>query len=182
MYIKPHRRRAGFTLIEILFFVILATIVVVAGVTLANNFMRTVACLTNTVDLDEKSRLAADRISREIRQCEAVQNATSNSIVLLMGTNLVTYRHHPELDEKPLVRTSLEEPGKEDIVLTGCDYVRFDLFKRQPAAGPYDQYPAATSPAECKVVQLNWVCSRYLLGFRANSTTMQSAKVVIRKK
>jgi hypothetical protein len=179
MSIKPHRRSA-FTLVEILFFVILATIVVVAGVTLASNFMRTVAFLTNTVDLDTKSRLAADRISREIRQCDGIQSASANSIVLRLGTNLVTYIHRPDLEDKPLLRLSADNEG-QDTVLTGCDYVRFDLFKRQPAAGPYDQYPAATSPAECKVVQLNWVCSRTLLGFRANSTTMKSAKVVIRK-
>jgi|SRR5688572_1377260 len=177
MFIKLHRR-AGFTLIEILFFVILATIVVVAGVTLANNFMRTVAFLTNTVDLDEKSRLAADVISREIRQCDRVESASSNKLVLRLGTNLTTFVHYP--DRQELRRSSLDEPGEETI-LTGCEYVRFDLFKRQPALGPYDQYPPATSPAECKVVQLNWVCSRSLLGFKANTTTMQSAKVVIRK-
>jgi Tfp pilus assembly protein FimT len=49
MSIKSNRR-AGFSLIELLFFVVLATIVVVAGVTLATNFMRTVAFLTNTVE------------------------------------------------------------------------------------------------------------------------------------
>jgi hypothetical protein len=32
------------------------------------------------------------------------------------------------------------------------------------------------------MVQLNWVCSRELLGFKANSSTMQSGKIVIRKK
>jgi hypothetical protein len=181
MSIKLHRRRAGFSLIEILFFVILATIVVVAGVNLATNFMRTVAFLTNTVELDTKSRLAADLMSRDIRQCDRIESASSNSIVLRLGTNLTTYIYRPDLPDKPLVRFSPEDPPRGTNILSGCDYVRFDLFKRQVATGAYDQYPPATSPAECKVVQLNWVCSRTLLGFRANSTTMQSAKVVIRK-
>lgn len=176
MCIKPHRQ-AGFTLIEILFFVILATIVVVAGVNLASNFMRTVAFLTNTVDLDTKSRLAADLISREIRQCNAIESASSNVIVLRLGTNLTTYAHHPE--SNVLVRVTAEDG--EEVVLTHCEYVRFDLFQHQASSGPYDKYDPAV-PANCKVVQLNWVCSRYLLGFKANTTTMQSAKVVIRKK
>ena len=179
MSIKPNRR-AGFSLIELLFFVILATIVVVAGVTLATNFMRTVAFLTNTVDLDTKSRLAADYISREIRQCHEVRNATANSIVLRLGTNLTTYTHYPDRPEKPLVRFSTED-GRQTNILTGCDYVRFDLFQHQLATAPYDQYLPA-SPTNCKVVQLNWVCSRELLGFKANSSTMQSGKIVIRKK
>jgi hypothetical protein len=179
MCIKANRR-AGFSLIELLFFVILATIVVVAGVTLATNFMRTVAFLTNTVDLDTKSRLAADYISREIRQCHEVQNATANSIVLRLGTNLTTYTYYPDRQEKPLVRLSTED-GRETTILTGCNYVRFDLFQHQLATAPYDQYLPA-SPTNCKVVQLNWVCSRELLGFKANSTTLQSGKIVIRKK
>lgn len=178
MYIKRHRR-AGFSLIELLFFVILATIVVVAGVTLATNFMRTVAFLTNTVDLDTKSRLAADRVTREIRQCHEVQNATGNSIVLRLGTNLTTYAHDPQTRE--LVRMSADLPNGKETILEGCDYVRFDLFQHQLAMAPYDQYLPA-SPTNCKMVQLNWVCSRELLGFKANTTTMQSGKIVIRKK
>jgi hypothetical protein len=171
-------RRAGFSLIEILFFVILATIVVVAGVNLATNFMRTVAFLTNSVDLDTKSRLAADRMSREIRQCDAVQASTTNSIVLRLGTNLTTFVHRPDLPDKPILRLHTEDA--QQTVLTDVDYLRFDLFQHQPVTGPYDVYPAAV-PANCKLVQMNWVCTRYLLGFKANTTTMQSAKVVIRK-
>ena len=159
-----------------LFFLVLATIVVVAGVGLANNFMRTAAFLTNTVDLDTKSRLAADRISREIRQCDGIHNASSNTLTLRLGTNLTTYVHY--LESRELVRYT---PADDEVVLTGCDYVRFDLFQKQLAAGPYDKYLPAY-PTNCKVVQLNWVCSRELLGFKANSTTMQSAKIVIRKK
>lgn len=180
MCIKSHtpQRRAAFSLIEMLFFVVLATIVVVAGVGLATNFMRTVAFLTNTVDLDTKSRLAADRISREIRQCDAVHNASSNIIVLRLGTNLTTFAH--DAGKRTLVRFE-GDAADDEVILTGCDYVRFDLFQRQLTAAPYDRYEPAT-PANCKIVQLNWVCSRELLGFKANTTTMQSAKIVIRKK
>src|SRR5687767_12844277 len=115
-------RRAGFSLIEILFFVILATIVVVAGVNLATNFMRTVAFLTNSVDLDTKSRLAADRMSREIRQCDAVQASTTNSIVLRLGTNLTTFVHRPDLPDKPILRLHTEDA--QQTVLTDVDYLR----------------------------------------------------------
>ena len=183
MSIKRHHglaRGEGFTLIELLFFCVLATIVVVAGVTLATNFMRTVAFLTGTVDLDTKSRLAADRISREIRQCDTVQSVGADRLVLRLGTNLTTYIHYPDQKDRPLVRLSTDSPYAETN-LTGVDYVRFDLFQHQLQVAPYDQYLSA-NPTNCKIVQLNWVCSRELLGFKANSTTMQSAKIVIRKK
>jgi hypothetical protein len=100
--------------------------------------------------------------------------------VLRLGTNLTTYAYYPDRPEKPLVRFSTED-GRQTNILTGCDYVRFDLFQHQLAAAPYDQYLPA-SPTNCKMVQLNWVCSRELLGFKANSSTMQSGKIVIRKK
>ena len=69
-------------------------------------------------------------------------------------------------------------------ILTGCDYVRFDLFQKNPTTVAYDpnfNYLPA-QPTDCKVVQLNWVCSRSLLGFKANTTVMQSGKIMIRKK
>jgi len=180
MYIK--RRHSAFTLIEVLIFVVLTTLVVCAGAVLAHSFMRSVAFLTNSVDLDTKSRMAADRISREIRNCDAIQSVSSNSIVLRSGPNLTSYIHHPDLKDKPLVR--LNADGSDEWILTGCDYVRFDLYKKNPTTVAYDpnyNYLPA-QPTDCKVVQLNWVCSRYLLGFKANTTVMQSGKIMIRKK
>src|SRR6266513_6334013 len=118
MFIKAHLkgRRAGFTLIEILFVVILTTMVVVAGVTLAQNFMRTVAYLTYSVDLDNHSRLAADRMSQEIRQCDRIQSASRSSLVLRAGTNLTSYVYYPETRE--LIRSTA---GSDEKILTGCD-------------------------------------------------------------
>lgn len=171
------RQRSGFTLIEMLIAVTITALVVAAGAVLAHNFMRSVAFLTNAVELDAKSRLAIDNISREIRQCDAVLAATTNMLALRLGSNVTTYVHDPEKREL----TRALDGGDPEVYLSGCDYLRFDLFQRNPLSGRYDDYPGA-SPKDCKVVQLNWVCSRYLLGFKANSTTMQSAKVVIRKK
>src|SRR5882762_599466 len=116
------RRHSAFTLVEVLIFVVLTTLVVCAGAVLAHSFMRSVAFLTNSVDLDTKSRLAADRISREISNCEAIQAASSNSIVLRLGTNVTTYAYDPGKHE--LSRTATDD--FPEVILTGCDYVRFD--------------------------------------------------------
>ena len=179
MYIR--RRNAAFSLVEVLIFVVISTLVVGAGAVLAHSFMRSVAFLTNSVDLDTKSRMAADIMSRDIRNCDAVQSVSSNSIVLVLGAKTNSYTYYPDQKEKPLVRATTDDG--EDTILTGCDYVRFDLFQRNPTAlayNPTNNYLPAT-PANCKVVQLNWVCSRYLLGFKANTTVMQSGKIMIRK-
>jgi hypothetical protein len=169
------RRRSGFSLIEYVITLAIALLVITTGAAVSQNFLRAVAFLSNAVDLDTKSRLAIDRMSREIRGCDAVEAASTNGLVLRFGTNLTAFEYHPETRE--LIRTD-PDTGTE-VYLKGCDYVRFDLFRRNPLAARYDDFPTATT-TNCKIVQISWVCSRRLLGFKANTGRMQSAKVVIR--
>ena len=168
-----HRRR-GATLVEYIVTLAITGLAIAVGAAISENFMRSVAFLSNAVDLDAKSRLAIDRMSREIRQCDAVATAWSNGIVLRAGTNLTTFEYHPQT--RQLTR---DDDSGTEVYLKGCDYIRFDLFRRNPLSGRYDEYPTATS-RDGKLVQINWVCSRRLLGFAANEGRMQSARVVIR--
>lgn len=142
---------------------------------LSTNFMKSVAFLTDSVELDAKSRIAFDRLSREIRQCDGVAACTANELVLRLGSNRVSFVYNP--DTRHLMRNT---STNTELYLGSCDYIRFDLFQRNLKSESYDHYPAAT-PESCKVVQISWICSRELLGFRASTATMQSAKVVIRK-
>ena len=64
--------------------------------------------------------------------------------------------------------------------MTECDYLRFAIFQRNPIGGTYDQY-ATASATNCKLVQLNWICSRTILGAKVNTESVQSAKIVIRR-
>jgi len=171
------QRRSGFSLIEYLVTLTITVLIIAAGAAASENFLRAVAFLTNSVDLDAKNRLAVDRMSREIRGCDAVDSAWSNGLVLRVGTNLTAFEYNPATRE--LVRDH-PETGTE-VYLKGCDSVRFDLFRRNPLSGPYDNYPTATT-TNCKIIQISWVCSRSLLGFKANRGKMESAMVVIRNK
>jgi hypothetical protein len=171
-------RRTGFTIVEYLVALGIGLLCIATGVAISNNFMRSVAFLSNAMDLDAKSRLAVDRMSREIRQCDAVDSAGTNQLVLRMGTNLITFEYVPAT--RQLVRA---DPARgTEVYLKGCDYIRFDLFRRNPMTPSYrptDTYPIGTA-ASCKMIQINWVCSRRLLGFPANKGRMESARVVIR--
>jgi len=136
---------------------------------------RSFADLANYVDLDSNTRLALDLMSRDIRQADSLTSYSSNALTFQMGTNQLTYTRNSA--RRSLVRQlgSVETP-----ILTDCDDVHYDIYQRNPTNGDYDFYPAAT-PANCKVVQVTLVCSRSMLGSKANSATMQSAKIVIRK-
>lgn len=169
------RGRSALSLVEYLVTLSIVVLLIVTGAAASENFLRAVAFLTNSVDLDAKNRLAIDRMSRDIRGCDAVDAAWSNGLVLRFGTNLVTFEYHP--DTRQLVRDH-PDTGTE-VYLKGCDHVRFDLFRRNPLGDPYDTYPTATA-TNCKIVQISWVCSRRLLGFKAHTGRMQSARVVIR--
>jgi len=170
-------RRSGFSLVEYLVTLTITVLIIAAGAAASENFLRAVAFLTNSVDIDAKNRLAIDKMSREIRGCDAVDSAWSNGLVLRVGTNLTAFEYDPA--KRELTRDH-PDTGTE-VYLKGCDHVRFDLFRRNPLSGPYDIYPTATS-TNCKIVQISWVCSRSLLGFKANRSKMESARVVIRNK
>ncbi len=66
-------------------------------------------------------------------------------------------------------------------MLTGCTYLNFGMYQRVPIDGTLEQFNAADY-ATCKVVQLDWICSRKIFNKSDNTESIQSAKVVIRKK
>src|SRR5438045_7217865 len=75
--------RAGFTLVEMM--VTLATgLVVVTALALVFFFSnRSFASLTNYLDLDLKTQVALDKMSREIRQVNQLSSYTSNKLVFV---------------------------------------------------------------------------------------------------
>src|SRR5687768_2383614 len=89
-------RRSGFSLVEYLVAITMIVLIIATGAAVSENFLRAVAFLTNSVELDAKNRLAIDRVSREIRRCDAVQSAWSNGVVLRTGTNLTTFQYDPD--------------------------------------------------------------------------------------
>lgn len=179
---KP--RRLGFTIVELLITLGVGGLLLAAVALISENFMRSVAFLTNSVEMDAKSRVAFDRLSREIRQCDGVVSCSANSLVLRMGTNLVNFEYKP--DTRHLLRNGYAMFGASgtnaELYLGGCDYIRFDLFQRNSTSLgiAYDTYKPAT-PANCKIVQVSWICSRDMLGAKVSTATMQAAKIVIRK-
>jgi len=136
---------------------------------------RSFASLALYADLDGRSRVALDSLSRDLRQAKRVTNYATNELTVLLGTNQVTFRHVPS--SKSLVRVA---GGSSKKLLSNCDYLRFDIFQRNLTNGNYDYYPAATA-TNCKVVQVSWTCSRDILGHKTESAAVESAKVVIRQ-
>jgi len=154
----------------------------VAVLSLAFFSARSFAALTNYVDLDNHSRNTLDLILREIRQADQL---TYHS------TEKTSFQHTDPSSGSPFTISYVYSPSARTltriqgsvstILLRECDFLRFSIFQRNPLPGTWDQYPTA-DVTTCKLVQLTWVCSRTILGARVNTESVQSAKVVIRKK
>ena len=170
---RTSTRQKGFTLPEIV--ITLALLVVLVG-TLGSLYVhstRTFVESANYMDLDNQSRVALNRMSRIIRQADALTYYSSNKLTFLVGTNFVSFTYYPGQ------RTLRQETAlTSKALLSDCDYVNYSIYQRN-LSNSYDYYPAATL-ASCKVVQVDWGCSRMVLG-RSNTAAAVSAKVVIRK-
>jgi prepilin-type N-terminal cleavage/methylation domain-containing protein len=170
--------RAGLTLLELMIAMGIGGIVLAGLASLMFYTGRSFAALANYVDLDAYSRNALDTMSREIRQTRR----------LVAGT--ATRLEFEDFDGLPLVYeynagTRTLDRSKNGVVnseplLRECNFLQFSMFQRNPINGQYNQYPSATA-AQCKLVQLRWICSRDLIRARRNTESVQSAKIVIRK-
>jgi hypothetical protein len=92
-------------------------------------------------------------------------------------TSTLTYQYDPT------ARTLKRIFGGQTTVLLReitTNSLQFAMFQRNPVGGAVDQYPTS-DPNLCKVIQMSWICSRNILGKQANTESVQSAKVVIRK-
>ena len=190
-------RRSGTTLVELLVAIGIGGIIFVAIGMMIFFSGRSYAALANYVDLDNKSRQALDVMTREIRQMNGV---TSTGTVTLSSGQVVTnqlalsgtetngsaytntYTYSPGSANKTLTRVKVGglNPGTTTL-LTGCTYLNFLMFNRVPIDGSLDSL-AAADMATCKVVQIDWICSRKIFNQSDNTESVQSAKVVIRKK
>jgi Tfp pilus assembly protein PilW len=176
-FIDARRRRiAGVSLVEVLIAVTIGTIVALGLGAFSLFTGRGFAGLMNYSELESQSRMALDKMSKEIRQTTRLTDYTSNKLVFL------------DYDAKPLVfeyspSTRLLTRTKDGIannLLTECDTLNFGIFQRNTTNGTYDQYPTSVQASNCKVVQVSWVCSRTITGTKLNTETVQSTKIVIR--
>ena len=183
------------TLVELLMAVGISGMVFAAVSVLILFSGRSYAALANYVDLDSRSRSALDRMSKEIRQVDEVTGSGTTSLpsgqvitnrLVLSGTETngsaytVTYDYSPATATLVRTKEGGSYPGTTTL-LTGCTYLNFGMYQRVPKTNSFEQFDAADL-ATCKVVQLDWICSRKIFNKTANTETIESAKVVIRKK
>ena len=141
------------------------------------------AGMVNYVDLEQKSQFAVDSMLRDIRETKSL---TSYGTTTLNGRTITNSLSFLDADDQTLTfrffdNILLRTKGTENtMLLTNVDYLCFQVFKRNPVATTFEQFPTSDA-GNCKLVSVSWICSRSILGSAINTESVQTAKIVIRK-
>jgi prepilin-type N-terminal cleavage/methylation domain-containing protein len=169
--------RAAFTLVELIVASAVGVILFAGVMSMFLYANRSFASLTNYLDLDQKTQATLDKMSREIRQVNMLTDYSSTNLTFQnFDGSTLQYIYNPNAQTLTRIKD-----GNSTTLLTGCDSLQFSIFQRAPSSNDFQPYPT-TVITDTKVIELTWNCYRTILGSKVNTESMQSAKVVIRKK
>ncbi|MBI4663665.1 MAG: hypothetical protein HY735_33100, partial [Verrucomicrobia bacterium] len=127
------------TLPELMVATSVGSLVVIGLASLTVFTARSFAAMANYVDLDHRSRIALDTMSRQIRQANRVVQATSSALTLEDFDGLqLQFIYDPEAKTLTRVKNGVSDSKP---LLEECDSLSFDIYQRNPIGGTYDQYP-----------------------------------------
>jgi type II secretory pathway component PulJ len=169
------RQASAFTLIEVMVAFALSLIVATVVAALIFYSARSYVTMGNYTEMGQKSQMALDKMSKEIRQAKLVTGCTTNSITL-KNPDGTSFSFSYDADARKMQRTS---GTKKSTYLMDCDSLTFWVFQHTMKSNTFDCYdPAYLTNA--RVVQVTWRCSRQILGKKATTESVQSSKIVLR--
>jgi prepilin-type N-terminal cleavage/methylation domain-containing protein len=173
---RSKRNQLGFTLVELMWAIAISGIIVAAVCSAIMFSGRSFQGLNNYVDLDNNSRRSLDIMMTDIRSALKVTGYATNQLKITGSDGAaVTFDFNSAKRSLSRIRS-----GKTNILLRECDKLEFSMYRRTPTStGGWGQ---TNDVAYCKLVQVNWTCSRglYPLGAKWNTESVQTAKIVIR--
>jgi Tfp pilus assembly protein PilW len=188
------RRRAGYTLVEMLVAVGIGVAAMGVVATISMNTAFNYAAMGNYVVLDDQNRNALDVISREVRDASALMSFNTNSPQSLLLTNSIagtavtlTYTNSTLV---MVTKFQTTQTNQTQTLLTGCNYWNFQLYDRAPLlttnlisfCASTNYTTGLVDPTFTKVINMTWSCSRTILGSKLNTENVQTAQVILRNK
>ena len=170
------RRLAGIGLVEAMIAIGITALLILVLTNVSMLSGRMFASFFNYVDLDDANRIAMDTMTRDVRECNRVTSCSATQLVIEDSDGFsVTYAFNA--GAATLTRT---KAGVVRTLLKGCDTLNFNLGTHNPKDGNFEVYET-TDISLAKVVNISWNCSRTILGKKANTENVQTARIVIRK-
>lgn len=176
MFTKRHReQRRGFTLVELMVALSLGLLLATAVLSLSYFTSRSFAAMTNYSDLALSSRMALDKMARDIRTQRVLTAYATNTISLQdANSNTLQYIYNP--NAHTLVAIS---GGKTNTYLTQCDSLQFWIYQHTVLSNTFNcDAPAFVTNA--RLIQVAWTCSRQIRGLKVNTDVSQSAEIALR--
>jgi prepilin-type N-terminal cleavage/methylation domain-containing protein len=169
------RGPAAFTLVELMVAMALSLLVATAIAMLAYFSSRSFVAMADYTDMNQRSRLALDKMSKDIRQAKLLTYySTTNLTFQDVNGNSLQFIYRPVT--RDLVQVS---GGQTTSYLTNCDSLTFSNYQHTVISGTFDCYLPAY-PTNTRVIQVTWICSCQILGIKATTETVQSAQIVMR--
>ncbi len=182
----PAKVRRGFSLVEMMFAIGVGVVVIGAVVALSIIAAQNFAATANYVQMDDQSRNAVDQISREVRNATSLAAFSTSNPQYLQLTNTTLGSGATIICDTNAGTLVLQRTGQSDkTLLTGCKSFNFQLFNRAPNPTNYTFSPSTDVNGQltnkfCKVINMNWTCSRNILGSKFQTEIVQTAQVVLR--
>jgi hypothetical protein len=174
---KKSAKQLGAALLEYLVSVGVGSVALASLMFVFVSSNRSFIAIGNYVNLDQKSRLAVEQMTRDIRNSQNLTSFATNQLVFTYsGTTNLTYLYDPVAR----TLTSWKTGGTTNTLLTGCDFFSFSMYNNIPSPGGVLSNTVAV--ASGKAVSAAWRCSRTILGAKVNTENMQEALIVIRNK
>jgi Tfp pilus assembly protein PilW len=171
-----NRHQPAMTLLELLVAISIGMLALAVLAFTSVNTMRSFAAIGNYAELDNASRNALDVLSRDIREAHALTGFTPSRITLIANdSNTLVYAHDPDT-----LQFTRQHGDSTTVLLEQCDYLDFSIYQRNPSNG-WAWYPVRSNLiSTAKLIDVSWKCSRQILGRKANTENVQTAKYVIR--
>jgi hypothetical protein len=137
---------------------------------------RMFVAFVNYVDLDDSNRLAMDTLTRDLRECQRVVSCSATQLQIEDPDGfIVSY-----VFDSAAGTFRRFKAGIPKELLTGCDSLLFSLGTRNPSGSSFE-VPKTSNVDLAKVVFVSWKCSRLVLGRKATTENVQTARIVIRR-
>ena len=173
------RRRAGYTLVELMVASTLSVMILLAVVLIIVYISQGTVAVGNHVIMESKSQTAADNLSQSLRGVRHLTAYTANSLSFLdYDSNTLQVVYDPVGLTLSVTKTNVTT-----TLLPFCNNVSFTLMQETISAGVFDATNTTASVTNCRMVLVNWTCSTNATFSQSSNTNLESlqcAKIVFR--
>jgi prepilin-type N-terminal cleavage/methylation domain-containing protein len=173
-----HRSRRGFTLPEFLIALGIGTLALAATCVMWGFASRNCAEVLNYMGMANSSRVALDHLSRRIRNARSISSVSDYQLVLNeLDSVIATFTYDPATKSLVMVSSQGGVETKQKL-LSDCTNFKFSTYSKTPNPASYSLNIDTTSP--WRILDVNWTCSRKLVGNVETTEHQVSAKIVVR--